>query len=328
MQDARFSCVAKNVRRANATTAEQQAVSEALSKFKKQRKKKYFITREEALTEFRLSPMLALKWADHKSKAVFPTDVQPKYDGLRCLAYRRDGEIVLQSRGGDPYKVPHIAAELEELGDEMEDIILDGELYCHGVSLQTLSSWIKRLQEDTANIEYHVYDRTREDDELPWGQRNLLLADWFKRNKPRLEMVHYVESIQCDSEEDVKQAHDMFVHQGYEGAIIRLSHGLYRFGYRSAELLKLKEFEDGEFCILDWKVGKGKFAGVPIFHCVTKDGKEFDVAPKGSTLVRAQMLRDANKLVGQMLTVRYFDLTDDGVPHFPVGVAIRSKTDL
>jgi DNA ligase-1 len=35
------------------------------------------------------------------------------------------------------------------------------------------------------------------------------------------------------------------------------------------------------------------------------------------------MLRRAAELIGKRLTVRYQELTDGGVPRFPVGVAVR-----
>jgi hypothetical protein len=35
------------------------------------------------------------------------------------------------------------------------------------------------------------------------------------------------------------------------------------------------------------------------------------------------MLSDAPNLIGKSLTVRYFEMTDDNIPRFPVGVSIR-----
>src|SRR3989304_5553014 len=83
----------------------------------------------------RIKPMLAAPFEDHKHKLVYPVTVQPKFDGVRCLAFRKaDGTIMLQSRGGDPYELPHIQNEISPwLGNGW---ILDGELYIHGTSLQ------------------------------------------------------------------------------------------------------------------------------------------------------------------------------------------------
>src|SRR5262249_28266320 len=53
---------------------------------------------------------------------------EPKWDGFRCLAFRRGGKIVLQSKSGKPLTryFPEVAAELAKL--KAEDFVLDGEI--------------------------------------------------------------------------------------------------------------------------------------------------------------------------------------------------------
>jgi DNA ligase-1 len=323
LQAASFRCKPKNTGRANATTAEEQAIKEAIAKWKKQVKKKYFLSPDEAEGTLNLKPMLAKPFDKHKGKIHWPVDVQPKFDGVRCLAYRKDGKVFLQSRGGDPYIVPHIIEALE--GCLVSNVVLDGELYVHGESLQTIMSWVKRLQDNTLMLTYNVYDitdlRSQSD---PWEIRRDKLATWFEQHGTVLDRtVWHVQSHECDTEKQVKEAHDVYVQGGYEGAIIRTRDHRYKFAYRSAGLLKLKEFQDDEFTIIGWTVGKGKFKNVPIFRCVTGHGKAFDVAPKGTEAQRLELLQNADNLVGKQLTVRYFDMTDDGIPHFPVGIAVR-----
>lgn len=329
MQVARFKCLPKNEGRSNATTAEEQAVKEAQAKWAKQRKKKYFLSPNEAVGTLNFKPMLAHEYKKRleAGKVTFPVDVQPKYDGVRCFAYRQGDQVLLQSRGGDPYSVAHIQAGLSEV--LLEGTVLDGELYIHGMSLQNIVSLVKRPQDESAQVTYCVYDVTDKNDQsIPWKRRWSNLNRWFfglpkqwQNLNQFISLVYTEENV--ETPEAVQECHDYFVAQGYEGAIIRQHHGLYRFGHRSHELLKLKSFQDAEFLIVGWTVGKGKFSDVPIFKCVTADGKEFDVAPKGTEQERARMLADADNHVGQMLTVKFFDWTDDGIPHFPVGLNIR-----
>lgn len=329
LQQKGFKCAPKNTGRSNATTAEEQAIKEAIAKWKKQRKKKYFLTPEDAEGTLNLKPMLAKGFKDMSAKAkrelVWPVHVQPKYDGRRCMAYRKDGQVFLQSRGGDPYHVPHIEAALEKC--LVSNVVLDGELYHHGTSLQMLGSWVDRLQYETRLVEYHVYDITDLRDQSDvWSVRKDKLYQWFWQNIEHVDRILYqVQSYECANEAEVKAAHDLFVQEGFEGAIIRATNVAYRFGYRSPGLLKYKNFQDSEFRIISWTTGKpgSDWENVPVFRCVTAEGKEFDVAPKGSMQVRAMMLAEADSYVGKMMTVRYFDLTDDGIPHFPVGIAIR-----
>jgi DNA ligase-1 len=327
-QEARYQCTPKNVGQKNATTSEWQAANEALAEWTKQKKKKgYRETVDEAravLQDFR--PMLAHRYEDHLAKLTWPVIVQPKLDGLRCLAFRttEGGPVTLQSRGNDPIVLPHIQEQLRQVLQPGE--MLDGELYVHGTGLQTINSWVRRAQEDSKQIEYHCYDfvtpRTRT---APWKVRIVELSDLM--NGPvqmkRLTHIKHVPSQWCNDDKQVHFAHDRHILEGYEGAIIRTTEGVYGMGKRSPDLLKLKAFKDAEFRITGHTVGLGKFAQVPIFHCVTADGKAFDCTPRGTAAARAELLAVAGEAVGAMLTVRYFDETDDHIPRFPVGISIR-----
>lgn len=324
LQEANYVCAPKNVGRANATTAEQQARLEAISKWKKQVKKKYFMSEEAAQGTLNLKPMLAKDFKKVK-KVKFPADVQPKLDGVRCITYWKERQLIMQSRGGDPYNVPHIHAQLED-ALKNQDLVLDGELYVHeSISLQTITSWVKRLQPDTARLHYVLYDITDQRGQLDeWERRRDKLQAWFNAHQDKLdECVELLETHEVANADEVKKWHDHFVHGGYEGAIVRVREERYRFGYRSSGLLKFKQFQDAEFLIMGYTNGKGKFSEFPIFRCLTDEGKEFDCMPMGTDEERRKMLIDAPNLIGKHLTVRFFDWTDDRVPHFPVGVAVR-----
>lgn len=334
MQQSSFKCEAKNVGRANATTPEQQAILEAISQWKKKRKKKYFLTSEEASAPKAPRPMLAKSGKEAKKleeKLEEGADVQPKYDGLRCLIWRKDedtddGHITLQSRGNDEYNVQHIEWAL--LPFLSSDIVLDGELYAHGVSLQTITSLARRPQEDSVQLTYVIYDFIRKQQpDMEWRQRWEELKSWHAslRSMGLEDCIQLAQTEHVRSVADVERWHDAFVQAGYEGAIIRFSHGRYRFGYRSSELLKWKKFQDAEFPIVGYTNGKGKFSEFPVFRCVTGEGRGFDVMPMGTEEQRRQMLIDAPNFIGKQLTVRFFDWTDERIPHFPVGVAIRPE---
>jgi len=330
LQPARFTCEGKNPGKKNETTPEQQAMKEAVSKFKKQRKKKYFLTRDEALTKLNLKPMLAKGFKARASKVAYPALGQPKLDGRRCFAYRKDGTVVLQSRGGDPYIVHHVMADLEATLPEHR--LLDGELYIHGASRQYIGSLITRPRAASVQLEYHLYDATMLTDQQTTVAEGRIvdLATWHANHAPYLESVKLVPTCVLNNEAEVYSVHDAYVKAGYEGIIIRLYGGLYKFGYRSSELLKYKLFEDDEFEIISYVTGKpgSDWENVPIFKCRMKTGVEFDVAPKGTREERYQMLLQAPNLIGKMLTVRYQGFTDDGNLDFPIGIEIRGAEDM
>ena len=55
----------------------------------------------------------------------------------------------------------------------------------------------------------------------------------------------------------------------------------------------------------------------------TENGQEFRVRPEGTRELRREWFENGDDYIGEMLTVKFFELTDDGVPRFPVGIAIR-----
>lgn len=326
-QRARFECKPKNEGRSNATTAHDQAVKEAIAKWHKQVKKKYSEKLETAGETKRIKPMLAAPFDDHKHKLVYPVTVQPKFDGVRCLAFRKaDGTIMLQSRGGDPYELPHIKSELDFWMSE--GTVLDGELYVHGTSLQTITSLVKRPREESTVVYYCIYDVLNlEHDMGPWSKRMEWIIGAF-RSVGQVHRLWAVPNATAYDEVGVLELQKAFVSEGYEGAIVRAHEGQYRVGYRSPHLLKVKSWTDAEFPIIGYTNGKGKFENAAIFKCVTKEGKTFEVTPMGTAEERLQMLRDAPRLIGKLLKVKYLGFTDEGAPTCARGICIREESDM
>ena len=110
------------------------------------------------------------------------------------------------------------------------------------------------------------------------------------------------------TETELEQLHNEFVEEGYEGAIIRTGHGLYQFGYRSHDLLKVKAFKDNEYKIVGYSNGVGKFIDCVIWVCETPEGKQFRVVPKGTAKERSEWLKEANKHIDSWLKVKYFEM--------------------
>jgi hypothetical protein len=117
------------------------------------------------------------------------------------------------------------------------------------------------------------------------------------------------------------------VASGYEGTIIRDPQGKYEIGHRSPSLLKLKDFQDGEFKIVGFKQGSGSFSNSIIFTCEAENGNTFDVLPEGTMEHRAELWNRRDEFLHKFLTVRYQTLTNDKVPQFPIGVTIRDIAD-
>jgi len=122
----------------------------------------------------------------------------------------------------------------------------------------------------------------------------------------------------------VEKWHDHFVDQGYEGIMIRDASSTYEVGKRSNFLLKFKKFQTEEYEIVGAKTGHGRDADAVIWVCkLNNEDRRFTVRPEGTIKQREDQYRDRKKYMGKMLTVRFQNLTDLGVPRFPIGVVVR-----
>lgn len=321
----------KNEGRSNATTPEEQALAEAQSLWQNKLDRKYKKTKEEAESEPLLLPMLAKDFATAK-KVVYPVLVQPKLDGVRCLAMWEDDKILLLSRAGKPYRLPHLEKYLE--GFLPKDTILDGEIYIHGLSCQQITHLVKNVKDKAREkLEYWVYDCptykgwSNEAMSTRMNCIKLLEDSRVFDGKNRLP-VQFVDTQEAKDVAQVLKLEQDLVAKGFEGAIVRQHAGLYKWGHKSSDLLKVKSFQDKEFKVVDVLEGEGKFTGCAIFVCDQGNGKTFKVSPKVTQEEKKQMYKDRKKYIGQMYTVKFFDYTDDGTPRFPVGKVFRSQEDL
>jgi DNA ligase-1 len=311
----------KNIGRSNETTAWEQAVSEAQSAWTRKNDSGYIEDLEAAQNgEKPRLPMLALEYEKRKHDVTFPCYTQPKLEGVRCFATRKGDEIVYSSRNGKPFTtLDHLTPELLVVLEDGETI--DGELFNKQYTFQSIVSAIKN-NSDKSNagiLQYHVYD-------FPscaggFGQR---IASLNRRLGNIQQMyVKKVATIMADSEQTIEKQHAENNANHYEGTMIRNESGDYRYNYRSPDLLKMKDFVDDEYKIVDVEEGVGKDAGKATFVCESEDGIRFNARPRGADEVRQEYWNNRTKYIGKLLTVRYQRLTDDGRPYLPVGITIR-----
>ena len=312
-------CEPKNVGRANATTAEQQAISEVESLYKKRLEKEYRESIDEIDVETFFQPMLATKWEDRKDRVSGLVFVQPKLDGIRCIA-KKDGLWTRQ--GKKIVAAPHIERALKKLFEHDPTAVLDGELYNHALKddFNKIVSCVKKQKPTEADlevsavcIEYHVYD-------FPSVEGNFTerYAELQQLDSP---FIHVVETVSCTVDE-VDQNAMQYIEQGYEGAIVRLD-GPYETK-RSQYLIKWKQFRDEEFKIIDVLPGRGHKADKAASILLElPDGRTFNAGVIGNDEYATQLLIDKDNVIGKSGTVVFFNYTPDGVPRFPKFKGVR-----
>ena len=312
----------KNIGRSNETSGEEQASLEVASAYTLKLKGGYSDLREAASAPRAFSPMLAKVYGDYLDDVQralsdgAPVFAQPKLDGIRCIANKQG----LWSRQGNPIvAVPHIIDHLAHLFVNNPDLVLDGELYNHSFKddFPRLVSLIKKqkpsakdVQESSHFIEYWVYDVPSDDHT---SDRLSRAAYWPSAAGASIISVP---SRAVSSTQEIEDAHDAFLREGFEGTMIRLT-GPYE-NKRSKLLLKYKEFVDEEFEVCDIKEGEGNrtgMAGYAVLRLPT--GATFRSNIKGDRSYLRSLLEGKEQYIGGTATVEFFHYTPDGVPRFP-----------
>ena len=317
----------KNVGKANGTTDKEQCMKEAVAKRTKKLESGYFEDVNNINEQQYFEPMLADKWEDRKDKIEYPIYSQPKLDGIRCIV-TKDG---MWSRNGKPIiSAPHIKESLNDVFKHYPNLILDGELYADKFAndFNAIVSLVKKtkpttddLKQSAKYIEYHVYDIPSVDDVFSVRGIDLdkLMLDF------NFDCVKRVETHVVNNEDEVVQWYEDYIERGYEGQMLRTD-GKYE-NKRSKNLLKHKSFIDEEFTIIDIVEGEGNRTGTAgYFVFETAEGKPFKSNVKGTWEETAKMLKDRKKLIGKEATVKYFNLTPDGIPRFPYVININRES--
>lgn len=342
----------KNKGKKNETTPQQQAVLEAERDWAKKVKQGYV---EELTTQIveeekprlktkenpgrLLKPMLANEFDMEKEKSVsFPVFIQPKLDGVRCLIYKDDNQIIFQSRQNTIYEeFEHLLPELQHLMSQFsvqEGLILDGELYTHGMPFERITSMVRSSKSKRKNIEelnYHVYDCFYSGDsnlsknQMPYSERYRVLKCAFGHTI--YSKLVLVETNVANSKRDIEDFHTHYttLKNPYEGVMIRTPRGAYKQQGRSKDLQKYKKFMDEEFEVVGHHEGTGAHAGTAIFECRSNVNREkiFGVTMQGTLESKRGMMENVLKYYGKMLTVKYQEKSNEGVPRFPVGLEFR-----
>jgi DNA ligase-1 len=317
----------KNIGKRNETTHFEQAILEAQSKWKKKTEQEFSendvkptnVSSENVLDcENVVFPMLASDFQKFKHKITYPVYIQPKLDGYRMIFNSKNKSC--NSRQGKSFDAIKRTSLYKELISIKEIVILDGELYQHGGIFEHLGMLRKKKLDESdyeklEQIEYHVYDYI--DETKTYTERLDFLKTFFNKNP--FQHIRFVETRTVSTENELKDQHLDFVKDSYEGSIVRTASGKYRCKARSQDLLKFKDFVDSEYKIIGFTREQDTASNkdLIVWVCVNENGDKFNVRPKGTREERNELYQRGNEFIGQQIHVKYFELTDSGIPRFP-----------
>lgn len=246
--------------------------------------------------------------------------VSEKLDGVRAVW----NGTHLVSRAGNAFDAPDwFTAQLPTDGT-----LLDGELFTARKQFNTTVSIVRSAADERwSQVQYLVFDAPSV--EGPFEDRMAWLAGRYGGvgcvDEPALltpecpggkvGVVPHTRAVDQDQVDRLLREIDAL---GGEGLMLREPESPYRAG-RQKSLLKLKSFHDLEGEVFEVVRGQGRHAHrMGALRCRLATGHEFSV---GTGFTDKQ--RDDPPAVGSIVTVQCPELTENGVPRFPVYVGVR-----
>lgn len=267
---------------------------------------------------------LAQKFEDKRIFGRKSVAVEPKLDGIRCFAVVRNGGATLFARSGKQITNfdSTIGAELVNLGDGC----YDGEIM--GKDFTALMQQAYRKDDvDIQDTYLALFDFLPLDE---WDSKKTILSCSARysalaaRVKNDVKWIRIVPRHTVPAKYDlIKDLHDKFVSEGYEGAMVKDINAPYLFG-RGFEVMKLKAFHDADLRIEGFIEGTGKHEGKLGSVLVTYEGVQVQVGSGFNDELREHIWVDQASFLGRVIEVRYQEVTPDGSLRFPTFKCFRN----
>jgi DNA ligase-1 len=253
--------------------------------------------------------LLAETWKDN----VDPTGwwLSEKLDGVRAYW---DGKQFL-SRQGNPFFAPYWFTE----GLPLEP--LDGELWIGRKMFQRTVSIVRRHDESQLwkEVRFLMFDAPAHNG--PFEERMKLLKLVMEISRPAFAFMHNHE--RCQGRDDLHKRLAQIEIIGGEGLMLRQPGSVYEAG-RSGTLLKVKTFKDAEARVMGHEPGSGRHQG--------RLGALLVELANGIRFCVGSGLSDADRInppaIGSVIAFKYQELSNTGVPRFPIYLGAGSNLSL
>ena len=261
---------------------------------------------EEGEVEAKAGPplLLAERWDNAQDLAGWW--LSEKLDGVRAYW---DGRSLI-SRLGNRFHAPDWFLE------GLPETPLDGELWIGRKAFQRTVGIVRRQDRTDLwkEVRYVAFDAPGVDD--AFEGRLAAIRDHVGRHKPPYLAAH--DHAVCTGIDHLREELARVEALGGEGLMLRQPGSRYEVG-RSITLLKVKSFRDDEARVLEHLAGAGRHKGrLGALLVELANGTRFSV---GTGFSDAE--RGAPPPIGSVITFRYQELSEGGVPRFPSYVGVR-----
>lgn len=284
-----------------------------------------------------IKPQLAKQADKVTNPKIFDKEwlISRKLDGVKALFYYKNGEIHTASRGGEDYDAAttHLREypPLINFFKANPTIILDGELFVRGKTLQQISG-AARMEKNAYDcdwLQYWIYDcyDTANPDMIAEDRYKFLINElnhkfgilvYYSIVDDTLEdSIRILEHEYVSGWDNMKALHDKWVAEGFEGAVITDPSKPYKVGSRCNNLIKIKQYKSEDFTVVGYKLGLRGSEDMT-FTCALEDGRTFEAMPVGDRATKAEYVKNFdNKYRGHKAECTFFNYSDDGIPTQP-----------
>ena len=237
--------------------------------------------------------------------------IEPKIDGLRCVAFVEGQSVTLLSRNGLEFtSSDHLKPEILRLANG-QDLVFDGELTSG--NFNESASAIKKKFSPNENTIFTIFDVLDKDDwkspaRIYHHRRDLLIRLFESRDFKKLKITS---SIPVQSEEEVFRVYGSFLANGYEGGMVKDTSGLYR-QRKHRDWMKLKEVNEVDMVCEGLIQGEGKYHGMVGALVFKFKGKRNTVGTGFSDEERKLWWERPELIKGKVCEIHYHQVTPDG----------------
>lgn len=299
--------------------------------------------------EGKVLAMLAKTYDDKVFKKTTHYYGQWKINGLRCFIRVIKGNDIFhkfrlefQSREGaiwtsltnlEEYLLSIIDDETLDMMKE-ENIILDGEVYIPGFTVNEINHAVKdpNCFENTL-VQFWCYDIAVEEwsaaERARWIEIHFYnhLYEFRSKESHLINKQRFV--VLCNynitSDDDAVMWRNKFIDMGFEGLILRNLESEYQFGKRNSAMIKYKKHTDGIFTILDIYPEGNKRKDLPLIKCKNDINDEtFEVHIGGSFEYQSEILKNRELYIGRELEIEFGERSGvNQVPFHVKGVKLK-----
>lgn len=285
-------------------------------------------------------PMLAKQADKIVSTKIFDKEwlASRKIDGLRCLIYMgEDNELHTTSRGAMNYDGAMteilMHPKLIKCFKNHPGLVMDGEVYHHGYTLQQLNSIARtqKVAKDLEVLQFYWYDIAdinktfKERLKLMMEIRNELQLQFQPNYEFQIEdlRIQFVPHVKVSGWDNMMKLHNDYVEEGWEGLVIRDPDKKYRPNGRTNDMIKIKVYQDACFKTIGYELGLRGTEDM-VFIMEMEDGRTFKAKPFGDREQKEEYVENFETLYKDKIgECKFFYYSDDGIPLQPAFKCFR-----